>query len=215
MLFSPPFLKYICITFNNQIFNRGDTHNNFWPHKNEKRTRVSWTNFTFPIPLLHSDLQAVSCTSTYPLIPSLKQDLKPISPTIKAAHSSSYQTRPLPPSPTPPPCPGTWHKHMLATLMPQTRASGHAYTAPYYLTEQPHCKKLPLPSSTAYPIWLSPPFPWILSWKCRFIHSTFFWRTAENHTAEQLENDTISWSKTSVKREPPARCIAHSWNQSL
>lgn len=75
-------------------------------------------------------------------------------------------------------------------------------------------KKLPLHSSTAHPIWLSPP-SCILSWKCRSIPSTIFWRTAEHHTAEQLETDTTSWSETPVKREPPARCLAHSWNQSL
>lgn len=122
--------------------------------------------------------------------PSLPLLMQHTVPALKPCHYPSILHLHLPLAPD---------INTFVTSMPQTRASGHAYTAPFSPMAQPCSKKLPLHSSTAYPIWLSPP-SCILSWKCRSIHSTFFWRTTENHTAEQLETDNKSWSETSMKR---------------
>lgn len=106
---------------------------------------------------------------------------------------------------------GPWPKHVLITLMSQTRTSGHAFTTPYSLTTQPCSKKLPSHSSTTYPIWLGAlPASWAGS--------------TGPHTAQvsdrlprtvQQNNQPPSYNTTPVKQPTASRCLACSSKQSL
>lgn len=90
---------------------------------------------------------------------------------------------------------GPWPKHVLVTIMPQSRTSGHAFTAPYSLTTQLCPKKTASHSSTVHPVWL------------RALPTSWAGRTGPHvaqdsnrllRTAEQ-NNQKLSYNKPSIK----------------